>query len=58
MDPDIQVLPVTASFDEYLRQPEHAGRLRYVVVTDKGHLYGVIVLTQGCGEGWKARTRG
>ena len=32
MDEDIQVLPVTASFDEYLRQPEHAGRLRYVTV--------------------------
>jgi chloride channel protein, CIC family len=42
MDSDIQVLPRDASFDDYLRQPEHAGRLRHVVVTDKGHIYGVI----------------
>jgi len=42
MDRDIQVLPSDASFDDYLRQPEHAGRLRHVVVTDKGHIYGVI----------------
>ena len=41
MDADIQVLPAEASFDDYLRQPEHAGRLRHVVVTDKGrHLRG------------------
>ena len=38
MDTDIQVLPAEASFDDYLRQPEHAGRLRHVVVTAKGHL--------------------
>jgi CIC family chloride channel protein len=42
MDTDIQVLPAETSFDDYLRQPEHAGRLRHVVVTDKGHIYGVI----------------
>ncbi|MHB8477051.1 MAG: chloride channel protein [Steroidobacteraceae bacterium] len=51
MDPDIQILPTTASFDEYLRQPEHAGRLRYVVVTDKGHLYGVIRVNTGIRRG-------
>jgi chloride channel protein, CIC family len=42
MDSDIQVLPAESSFDDYLRQPEHAGRMRHVVVTDKGHIYGVI----------------
>jgi chloride channel protein, CIC family len=42
MDVDIQVMPADASFDDYLRQPEHAGRLRHVVVIDKGHIYGVI----------------
>ncbi len=51
MDADIQVLPTEASFDEYLRQPEHAGRLRYVVVTDKGHLYGVIRVNTGLRRG-------
>jgi len=51
MDADIQVLPVEASFDEYLRQPEHAGRLRYVVVTEKGHLFGVIRVNTGLRRG-------
>jgi CIC family chloride channel protein len=51
MDTDIQVLPREASFDDYLRQPEHAGRLRHVVVTDKGHLYGVIRVNTGLRRG-------
>jgi CIC family chloride channel protein len=51
MDADIQVLPAEASFDDYLRQPEHAGRLRHVVVTDKGHLYGVIRVNTGIRRG-------
>jgi CIC family chloride channel protein len=51
MDADIQVLPAEASFDEYLRQPEHGGRLRYVVVTEKGHLYGVIRVNTGLRRG-------
>ena len=51
MDVDIQVLPAEQSFDEYLRQPEHAGRLRYVVVTDKGHIYGVIRVNTGLRRG-------
>jgi chloride channel protein, CIC family len=51
MDADIQVLPAEDSFDDYLRQPEHAGRLRYVVVTDKGHLYGVIRVNTGLRRG-------
>jgi CIC family chloride channel protein len=51
MDADIQVLPAEESFDEYLRQPEHAGRLRYVVVTEKGHLFGVIRVNTGLRRG-------
>jgi chloride channel protein, CIC family len=51
MDADIQVLPAEASFDDYLRQPEHAGRLRHVVVTDKGHIYGVIRVNTGLRRG-------
>ena len=51
MDTDIQVLPAEASFDDYLRQPEHAGRLRHVVVTDKGHIYGVIRVNTGLRRG-------
>ncbi|HEY2781760.1 MAG TPA: chloride channel protein [Steroidobacteraceae bacterium] len=51
MDADVQVLPADASFDDYLRQPEHAGRLRHVVVTDQGHLYGVIRVNTGIRRG-------
>jgi len=51
MDTDIQVLPVDSSFDDYLRQPEHAGRLRHVVVTEKGRLYGVIRVNTGIRRG-------
>ncbi len=58
MDKDIQVLPIEASFDEYLRQPEHAGRLRYVVVTDNGHLFGVIRVNTGLRRGLEATHTG
>jgi CIC family chloride channel protein len=51
MDADIQVLPADASFDDYLLQPEHAGRLRHVVVTDKGHIHGVIRVNTGLRRG-------
>jgi CIC family chloride channel protein len=58
MDPDIEVLPVDASFDEYLRQPQHAGRLRHVVVTDKGNIYGVIRVNTGLRRGLEAAHTG
>jgi chloride channel protein, CIC family len=58
MDADIQVLPAEESFDEYLRQPEHAGRLRYVVVTDKGHLFGVIRVNTGLRRGLESASTG
>jgi CIC family chloride channel protein len=58
MDADIQVLPAEASFDDYLRQPEHAGRLRYVVVTDKGHLFGVIRVNTGLRRGLETANTG
>jgi CIC family chloride channel protein len=57
-DADIQVLPADASFDDYLRQPEHAGRLRHVVVTDKGHIYGVIRVNTGLRRGLEAAHTG
>jgi CIC family chloride channel protein len=58
MDADIQVLPAEASFDDYLRQPEHAGRLRHVVVTDKGHIYGVIRVNTGLRRGLESASTG
>jgi chloride channel protein, CIC family len=58
MDTDIQVLPTEASFDDYLRQPEHAGRLRHVVVTDKGHICGVIRVNTGLRRGLESAHTG
>jgi len=51
MDAEVQILPAEASFDDYLRQPEHAGRLRHVVVTRNGRLYGVIRVNTGLQRG-------
>jgi chloride channel protein, CIC family len=58
MDADIQVLPVQARFDDYLRQPEHAGRLRHVVVTDEGRIYGVIRVNTGLRRGLEGTDTG
>jgi chloride channel protein, CIC family len=58
MDADIQVLQADASFDDYLRQPEHAGRLRHVVVIDKGHIYGVIRVNTGLRRGLESAHTG
>ncbi|HEX4196507.1 MAG TPA: chloride channel protein [Caulobacteraceae bacterium] len=58
MDADVQVLPAEASFDDYLRQPEHAGRLRHVVVTDKNRLYGVIRVNTGLRRGLETTNTG
>jgi chloride channel protein, CIC family len=58
MDTDIQILPTEASFDDYLRQPEHAGRLRHVVVIDKGHIYGVIRVNTGIRRGLESAHTG
>ena len=58
MDPDIEILPAEASFDDYLRQPEHAGRLRHVVVTANGNIYGVIRVNTGLRRGLEAAHTG
>jgi CIC family chloride channel protein len=58
MDSDIEVLPAEASFDDYLRQPEHAGRLRHVVVTANGDIYGVIRVNTGLRRGLEAAHTG
>lgn len=54
MDRDVEVLPAEASFDDFLRRPEHSGRLRHVVVTRKDRLYGVIRVNTGLRRGLNA----
>jgi chloride channel protein, CIC family len=58
MDSDIQVLPAQASFDDYVRQPEHAGRLRHVVVEEQGHIFGVIRVNTGLRRGLESAHTG
>jgi CIC family chloride channel protein len=58
MDSDIEILPPEASFDDYLRQPEHAGRLRHVVVTANGNIEGVIRVNTGLRRGLEAAHTG
>jgi chloride channel protein, CIC family len=42
MDKDILVLPCTMAFDDFLRLPEHEGRMRHVVVTRDDRISGVL----------------
>jgi CIC family chloride channel protein len=51
MDRDVHVLPAEDSFDDFLRTHEAEGRLRHVVVTQAGRLYGVIRVNTGLRRG-------
>ena len=42
MDKDVMVLPHSMAFDEFLRLPEHEGRMRHVVITRDGRISGVL----------------
>ncbi len=42
MDKDILVLPHLMAFDDFLRLPEHEGRMRHVVVTHDDKISGVL----------------
>jgi CIC family chloride channel protein len=51
MDTDVLVLDRQSSFDAFLRQHGAEGRMRHVVVTDKGRIYGVIRVNTGLRRG-------
>lgn len=40
MERDVSILPAETSFDEYLRQPDHRGRMRHVLVTRNNRILG------------------
>lgn len=42
MNTDVLVAPAETSFDAFLGQPDHHGRIRHVVVTDSGGIFGVL----------------
>jgi CIC family chloride channel protein len=42
MNKDFLVMPHDTDFDTFLREPEHHGRMRHVVITRNGHIAGVL----------------
>jgi len=58
MDADVLVLPREASFDEFLAAHGQEGRMRHVVVTDKGRLFGVIRINTGLRRGLTGASTG
>jgi CIC family chloride channel protein len=42
MNKDVLVLPADADFDTFLRQPEHQGALKHVVVVRNNRIFGVL----------------
>jgi len=58
MDSDILLLPAEMSFDAFLRQPEHDGRMRHVVVTKAGRLFGVIRVNTSLRHGLESTKTG
>ena len=51
MDRDILLLQTTTSFDEFLRQPKHEGKIRHVVVTRDESIVGVLRVNTGIRHG-------
>jgi chloride channel protein, CIC family len=51
MDHDILLLPTTASFDAFLRQPNHNGKLRHVVIARDDTIVGVLRVNTGIRQG-------
>jgi CIC family chloride channel protein len=57
MDSDVLVIPAETGLDDFLRDPEHQGRLRHIVVTKDGRLHGVLRINTGLRRGLEtART--
>lgn len=57
MDPDVLVIPAETSLDDFLRDPQHDGRLRHIVVTKDGRLHGALRINTGLRRGLEtART--
>ncbi len=51
MDQNVLVLPAEMGFDAFLRQPEHAGALKHVVVTKDVRIDGVLRVNTGLRRG-------
>jgi chloride channel protein, CIC family len=51
METDILVLPAETAFDEFLKRPDHRGRMRHVIVTRNNRIFGVVRVNTGLRRG-------
>jgi hypothetical protein len=58
MDRDILLLQATTSFDAFLRQPGHAGKIRHVVVARDDRIVGVLRVNTGIRHGLESAYTG
>jgi CIC family chloride channel protein len=58
MDKDVLVLPAAMDFDSFLRQPEHQGALKHVVVIHNNRIFGVLRVNTGLRRGLEAAYTG
>lgn len=62
MERDVRILPASTSFEAFLSDEEATGRMRHVVVTEKGHIKGVLrvnmALRRGLAETERSTTLG
>ena len=58
MDADVLVLPASTDFDAFLKQPEHKGALKHVVVIDDDRIVGVLRVNTGLRRGLEAAYTG
>ena len=42
MDTDVLLAPADMSFDDFLARPDNNGRMRHIVITDGGRIFGVL----------------
>jgi chloride channel protein, CIC family len=58
MDRDILLLPTNMSFDTFLRQPKHEGKIRHVVVVGDERVVGVLRVNTGIRQGLESAYSG
>ncbi len=58
MNTEVEVLSADMSLEDYLRRPDHAGRLRHVVVTRNDRIFGVFRVNTGIRRGLEAAATG
>jgi CIC family chloride channel protein len=58
MDKDVLVLPAETDFDAFLRQPEHQGAMKHVVVIRNNRIFGVVRVNTALRRGLEAAYTG